>query len=554
LKYQLSFPFLFSILLILILFEGCISTKKVTKEPEQGATKETNTEQEPERPVIELKGQPPAPKFTDIPKTPREFRGVWVATVNNIDWPSEAGLSVAKQKEELITILDRAEALNLNAVILQVRPAADAFYLSQYEPWSEYLNGKQGEAPDPYYDPLAFAVKEAHRRGLQLHAWFNPFRASHPSEDGPLAMGHIKNKQPKMVLEYGNYLWLDPGLPAARQYSIDVITDVVRRYNIDGVHLDDYFYPYPARDGQGNPIPFPDSVSYGRQLKLEGAPDINEWRRQNVDSFVQELHKQIKQIDPHCIFGISPFGIWRPGYPEGIHGFDAYERLFADSRKWLRKGWVDYLAPQLYWPIEKDGQSFPILLKWWSQQNSKDRHIWPGLFASKFYMTQEEGASKFEIGNQQQIIRQNKGISGSIHFSMNAFMAENASDGMLAELYEHKALVPKSPWMTDAQTKLSKPKITLNQGTKNYRLKFPHNNKVRWWVVKLRYGQQWQIKIYPSSKDKINIEKQNAQGPFIGLSVSGVDEMGRESKARQFRLSGKSYVNNEELSSKMANQ
>src|SRR5699024_9454810 len=522
------------LLLLLGLLWGCSSSKTIVKEPG------SRPEPTPQEPVTEPEYPEPKPvapvsveKFTNVPETPREFRGVWVATVANIDWPSKPGLPVAKQKKELIAIMDKAASLNLNAIILQVRPAADALYLSPYEPWSEYLTGTQGEPPEPFYDPLAFAVQAAHQRGLQLHAWFNPFRARHPSADGALAPGHIGQVHPEMVLRYGNYLWLDPGLAAARRYSIDVIADVVRRYDIDGVHLDDYFYPYPVRNSRGRPVPFPDTLSYGQEIKMESAPPINDWRRQNVDTFVQQLNKEIKLIDPHVRFSISHFGIWTPGYPKQIRGFDAYNRLFADARKWLWKGWVDYLAPQLYWTINKEGQSFPVLLKWWYEQYTHERHLWPGLYTSKLGMN-KGGWPKYEIEQQQQIVRQHPGVSESIHFSMKAFLADSSLQ--FPDLYAEKALIQATPWLDNNENPPTKPKIRLQKSEVNTRLWLPKSSNIRWWVVKAKYGAHWEIDIYPGCKQQVALADHHNADELIGVVVTAVDELGRESAGRQFRV------------------
>jgi uncharacterized lipoprotein YddW (UPF0748 family) len=354
-----------------------------------------------------------------------DFRGVWVATVNNIDWPSRRDLSVEEQKRELIAILDRVAALRLNAVMLQVRPAADALYASPFEPWSEYLTGQMGRAPEPLYDPLAFAVAEAHARGLQLHAWFNPLRAHHPSGTSPIDAQHISRIHPELVRRYGRYLWLDPGEDAVRRWSEAVILDVVRRYDVDGVHIDDYFYPYPERDARGAEIEFPDDGPWSRYLAAGGAMSRADWRRDNINQFVRELYTQIKATRPAVQFGISPFGIWRPGWPQQISGLDAYASIYADSKLWLQEGWVDYLAPQLYWPIGKPQQSFPVLLHWWTAQSTCGRPIWPGMSVSHLASrSRPKGWPAAEIAEQMRIARTTRGAGGFILFSMRALMED----------------------------------------------------------------------------------------------------------------------------------
>ena len=380
-----------------------------------------------------LSGVPPAP--------PREFRGAWIATVGNKDWPSAPGLSVAQQKAELISLLDTAVQLKLNAVVFQVRPASDAFYASSFEPWSEYLTGVQGRAPQPYYDPLAFAIQEAHRRGLELHAWFNPFRARGPVLSPP-APNFIGRTHPAWVRKYGDGFWLDPGDPAVRDYVTRVIMDVVRRYDVDGVQFDDYFYPYPANSEGGTQIPFPDDApwrAYGRQSGLSR----ENWRRQNINEFIEGIYKNIKVAKPWVKFGVSPFGIWQPGYPPQVRGFNAYAQLYADSRLWLANGWVDYLSPQLYWPINAPAQPFQALLGWWQAQNVKGRNLWPGMAAyiagTKFPVT--------EIARQIQATRAQPGASGEIFFEMRSFRTNPALAAVVASEYSQPALVPASPWL-----------------------------------------------------------------------------------------------------------
>jgi len=279
----------------------------------------------------------------DPPPVAREFRAVWVATVGNIDWPSKPGLSTWDQQRELLAILDRSAALNLNAVVFQIRPGADALYASPYEPWSQFITGRQGRGPEPPWDPLAFAVEQAHKRGLELHAWFNPYRAAY-SRDTLNSRTHISRTDPGLVREYGRYLWMDPGDAEVRRRSVRAVVDVVKRYDVDGVHIDDYFYPYPENDAQGKPIVFPDSVTYARYRKGGGKLARDDWRRDNVDKLVEQFYKSVHAAKPYVKVGVSPFGIWRPGNPAQIKGFDAYAQIYADSKKWLVNGWADYFG------------------------------------------------------------------------------------------------------------------------------------------------------------------------------------------------------------------
>lgn len=379
------------------------------------------------------------------PAADREFRGAWVATVNNIDWPSKPGLPVQQQQRELIQILDRCQQLKLNVVILQVRPACDALYPSPFEPWSEYLTGIQGGAPTPYWDPLAFAVAQAHARGLELHAWFNPFRARHGTGFSRPATNHISNTQPSIVRRYNRQLWLDPGLQATHDYSARVILDVVRRYDIDGIHIDDYFYPYPEQDGAKKDIPFPDWASWQDYQKSGGKLSRDDWRRDNVNRFVARLYRDVKAVKAWVKVGISPFGIYRPGYPAQIKGFDQYESLYADPREWLARGTLDYLAPQLYWRIDAPGQSFPVLLRWWAQNNPQRRLIVPGLNTTAIGAQRTSGGwPASEIERQIQLARLQPGVAGHIHWNMGALMKDKGgvNQALAVGEYNRLSLVP----------------------------------------------------------------------------------------------------------------
>ncbi|HEY7116152.1 MAG TPA: family 10 glycosylhydrolase, partial [Tepidisphaeraceae bacterium] len=314
--------------------------------------------------------EPPLP-----PPPPREFRAAWVATVANIDWPSKPGLPAAQQIAEIQTLLDRAADLNLNAIILQVRPSCDALYESPLEPWSEYLTGAQGVPPYPFYDPLATWIQEAHKRGMELHAWFNPYRARHKDAKSPDAPKHVAVTRPDLVRKFNGWEWLDPGEPEAAQRTLDVILDVVRRYDIDGVHLDDYFYPYKE---YLNNQDFPDDASWQKYQKSGGQLARADWRRDNVNRLIRDLYAGIKRIKPHVKFGVSPFGVAHPGVPDTVESkFDQYNILYADPQLWLKEGWLDYCTPQLYWQLDSK-QPYADLLKWWAEQNTLNRHLWPG--------------------------------------------------------------------------------------------------------------------------------------------------------------------------------
>jgi uncharacterized lipoprotein YddW (UPF0748 family) len=436
--------------------------------------------------------KPPAPM--------REFRAAWVATVANIDWPSKPGLPVEQQKTELLAILDRAVQLKLNAIILQVRPAGDAMYASKIEPWSYYLTGAMGQAPEPSYDPLVFAVAEAHKRGLELHAWFNPYRAAVLEANYPVSANHISKTHPNLVKKYGKYLWLDPGEKAVQDYSISVVMDVVNRYDIDGVHMDDYFYPYKEMDEQKREMDFPDNASWNRYVAGGGKLDRGDWRRDNVNVFVQRLYQSVKAAKPWVKVGLAPFGIWQPAVPVGIKkGFDAYNVLYCDSRKWLLNGWLDYCSPQLYWPINPPELSFTALLKWWTQQNPKHRNIWPGMDSGKF-----AGKTPEEIVNQ---IKSTRGIcksaAGDIHWSFKCLLNNKGGLSTLLEkgLYAEPALIPPSPWLE--RKKPGKPKLSLVSGQLCWEPEVTDSISI--WVFQTKSGGKWSTRILPGEARKLGL-------------------------------------------------
>jgi uncharacterized lipoprotein YddW (UPF0748 family) len=437
------------------------------------------------------------PATLSPPKPQREFRGAWVATVKNIDWPSKPGLSTAAQKAELLAILDRAEQLKLNAIIFQVRPMCDALYSSAIEPWSQFLTGRMGKAPEPFYDPLEFAVAEAHKRGLELHAWFNPYRALVKTPDSPPSGNHVSKSRPELVRDYGKHLWLDPGEKAVQEYSLRVVLDVVKRYDVDGVHFDDYFYPYTEKVAGIKELDFPDDASWKKYGAGSGL-SRGDWRRENVNTFVQRAYKSIKAAKPWVKFGVSPFGIWRPEYPQQIKGYDAYAKLYADSRKWLVNGWLDYLAPQLYWRIEPPQTSFPVLLKWWAEQNKLNRHVWAGMNTAN---TAKDGAGwpAEEIVRQIETTRRQSGVSGHVHWNAHSLLQNQSLVGNLGKgVYAQPALVPACAWL--GKTSLSKPSVFVS-GLKSGDLRVAADARsgevVQHWVLQTEAGGQWKTEILP---------------------------------------------------------
>lgn len=373
----------------------------------------------------------------------RELRAAWIATVEYIDWPAKPGLSTQEQQESYVQLLDQLKAAGMNAVIVQVRPTADTFYPSSYEPWSTYLTGRQGQAPQPYYNPLAFMIEEAKKRGLEFHAWFNPYRASMkndfiPSSDHPLI------DQREWFVQYGGKWYYDPGIPEAREFVLQSILETVKHYDLDAVHFDDYFYPYRVANEE-----FPDSGSYAQFGKAR-FKDINEWRRHNVDYFVEELSLRIKAEKPFVKFGISPFGVWRnkdkdPMGSDTRAGVTNYDDLHADVIKWLREGWIDYITPQLYWHIGFELAEYKTLVQWWSR-HTYGKHLYIG---QGIYRVGEKGwEDEDEIVNQIDYNRQFPEVKGSMHFS-SKIIAQNkfGINEKLAITYPHPALVPAMPWL-----------------------------------------------------------------------------------------------------------
>ncbi len=428
--------------------------------------------------------QPPAPL--------REFRGAWVATVRGVDWPYDPDQPTAKLQAQLLEIVEKAAALKLNAIVFQVRPAGDAVYQSTIEPWSPWLTGGMGKAPDPVWDPLDFMIKECHARGMELHAWFNPFRAL-AGKRFPAAGNHVSLQNPEWCSWYGVDQWMDPGEPGVRARSLAVILDVVRRYNVDGVHMDDYFYPYPLKANSGGVIPFQDDRTWNAYVAGGGKLDRSEWRRENVNTFVRDSYLAVKQEKAWVRYGLSPFGIWRPNYPEGYAkgALDPYEALAADSLKWLQQGWCDYMAPQLYWPTEPKNLSFPKLFDWWLTQNTARRHVWPGIASDRVLKDRQAT----EILRQISYTRERAPYMppGHIHWNYSA-LGKNLgklADVCKARAYEEFAVPPSASWLgTDTPT--TAPMITLLPGQATWGMQDARlETFVKWWFVQTYENGKW---------------------------------------------------------------
>ena len=450
-----------------------------------------------------------AQTYRPVRETPplpaKEFRGAWVAVVHNIDWPSRKGLSASAQKAELLAILNRMATLNMNAILLQVRPHADAVYRSSREPWSHWLSGTMGKSPG--YDPLKFCIDEAHKRGIEVHAWFNPYRALSNSSHAA-SKDHVTRSAPHITKRYGGGVWCDPGHPETSSRALGAILDVVRNYDVDGVHLDDYFYPYP-KDGKT----FPDGRSPAQ-------------RRAIVDRFVKSLYDQVKAAKPWVRVGISPFGIWQPGVPSGIEaGLDAYNQLGCDARKWLANGWVDYLAPQLYWRDQPRKQSFSALLEWWRKQGR--RPVWPGIATSRIKSSDDPGRPASEILKQVGLSRSiDRNYVGHIHWSVSGLM-ENR-DGIANTLsrgaYSTPALVPPMPWM--GKREVARPALEVRGEGEKLRIGWrPGDAGTHKLAVMGRYGNKWHmLAVLPKGRRDISLTP--ARGLPETISASAADRFG----------------------------
>lgn len=372
-----------------------------------------------------------------------EFRGMWTATVANVDWPSKPGLTPDRQKSELLALYDAALARRLNVVLLQIRPTADALWPSRHEPWSEYLTGTQGK--DPGWDPLGFAVREAHRRGLELHGWFNPYRVARHTDINRLVPYHPARVHPNWARAYGGQLYYNPGLPEVRRFVRDAMLDAVWRYDLDGVHFDDYFYPYPVAGQE-----FDDAAAYRRHGK--GFPDRASWRRDNIDRLVREMAERIKRRKPHVQFGISPFAVWRnrttdPRGSDTRAGVQTYDDLYADTRGWVRKGWIDYVVPQIYWHLGNPAADYAKLLPWWARTVSGTRvrlYIGEALYRQGDPAQPAPWQDPAELSRHLTLCHRYHEVRGNAYFSAKQVVSDpiGAMARVVRDHYPHRARPP----------------------------------------------------------------------------------------------------------------
>ncbi|WP_244183328.1 glycoside hydrolase family 10 protein [Polaribacter sejongensis] len=529
---------IYFIVLFTLLFINC-SKKVYNTEIKKGNETQKNIEIEKNvdvEKIIEAKKIIEVKKRV-VPAPEREFRAAWIASVANINWPSKRGLSSKQQKEEAIKLLDLLHKNNFNAVVLQVRPQADAMYKSDLEPWSYFLTGTQGKAPSPYYDPLEFWIKEAHKRGLELHAWLNPYRAHHTT-GGEITSASIVSKQPELAvkLETGFY-WLDPGNKKTQNHSYKVVMDIVERYNVDGIHFDDYFYPYPSYNNNKD---FPDDKSWKAYLNTGGKLKRDDWRRDNVNQFVKSIYTNIKETKPNVKFGISPFGFWRPNYPASVTaGFDQYSDLYADAKLWLNEGWIDYFTPQLYWPINRMDVSFPVLLNWWIGENTKERHLWPGMSIGR--KKGEEAID--ETINQIMITRGMTSKSpGTVHWSIAPLIdSPELTEAIFNGPYKKQALTPSYPWLST--TTPEAPTVNYSKEKNNLQVTWTHKNidKIANWVVYYKYNSKWDYSIHGNFTNSQNIplvkvDDKNSKSILKAIAITAVDKFGNESIVKEIIL------------------
>ncbi len=375
--------------------------------------------------------------FAQLNSPKEEFRGAWIASVANLDWPSAVGLSPQQQRDQLIRIFDEMKEVNMNAAILQIRPECDALYDSPYDPWSYWLTGRQGRAPEPYYDPLTFAIEEAHKRGIELHAWFNPYRVTRSvSGTYPQSDDHVSQKNPDWVIRIGNIEFLDPGLPMVQEYVRNVVMDVVNRYDIDGIHMDDYFYPYPP-----DLISNEDDDTFAQYNR--GFTNRGDWRRDNINLLLRMINDSLKVVKPHVKFGMSPFGIWKSGTPQGIIGLNAYSTIYCDAIAWLQDRSIDYLTPQCYWQIGGNQDYFKLSNWWGDSVAANERHFYPG---QGLYRQSSWAAN--EIPRQIIHNRGNDNIHGSIMFRV-LNLRENTkgvTDSLSINYFQYPAITPAMDW------------------------------------------------------------------------------------------------------------
>uniref|UniRef100_UPI003217EFB5 glycoside hydrolase family 10 protein n=1 Tax=uncultured Draconibacterium sp. TaxID=1573823 RepID=UPI003217EFB5 len=470
-----------------------------------------------------------------------EFRAVWVATVVNIDWPSKQGLTTAEQKKEVTDILDMHKKLGMNAIILQVRPTADAFYQSQLEPWSQYITGTQGQAPNPFYDPLNFWIEECHKRGMELHAWLNPYRVAMKSNQ-PLSTSHIAFQHPEWILQYGEKLYFDPGIPETRKFVTKVVQDIVTRYDVDAIHFDDYFYPYPLKEA------FPDTASFELYNRGFSAENIADWRRENVDICIKMLNDSIKACKPWVKFGISPFGVWRnkaddPMGSDTQAGATNYDHLYANIIKWQKEGWIDYCLPQLYWRIGHPLVDFNLLANWWKNHAySRAMYIGQAPYRISPDSKTKEWTEPDQLPKQINILRNIPEIGGSSFYSSKWFKGNllGFQDSLQQNYYKNPAIIPPMSWLDNtppqpiSKLKRSGKKVKWKTFTSTSELDKPWQYVIYFSKEGQDFDPEKSEFIYEITKHKqIKFVRKNKKKKKYEVRISVLDRLSNESTVSQ---------------------
>lgn len=458
-----------------------------------------------------------------LPRIQREFRGVWVASVSNINWPSQRKLSVSEQKQEIDQIIDLVVQQKLNVIILQVRPMSDALYKSDLEPWSYFLTGRIGQQPLEDFDPLTYWIEKAHENNIELHAWLNPYRA-HISPKIPITETSVVKKIPQAMVQLANGMyWFDPAHPETKRHFLKVVRDIVSRYDIDGMHIDDYFYPYPEYNNNKD---FPDDATWYAYKNSGGNMSKADWRRAQVNEVVEAMYKIIKLTKPYVKFGISPFGIYKNGVPEGVVGLSQYDVLYADPKLWLNEGWLDYISPQLYWTIDSKKHGFEKLFDWWQSQNTKHRHLWPGLNTVGAYTKDKPTEIVAELKITKQKLKEN---AGAIHWSIAGISESPVMQKKLSEeYYTQPAISPAYPWIKIPQ--LQSVDFTVEKQADQLLMKWNNTQKeyIQSWVIYTKYNNQWTYQLIPKKRFSVLIplQKNNHKLQAIGLKI--IDRAGNE--------------------------
>lgn len=407
-----------------------------------------------------------------------EFRGVWVASVVNCDFPSSKNLTTEEQKAEFIKLADLHQRNGMNALIVQVRPSGDALYPSKLEPWSEYLTGKQGVPPNPYYDPLEFMINETHKRGMEFHAWLNPYRAVFSIKESSVAATHLTKTKPYLFLNYDGKKFFNPALQEVRNHFVNIINDLIERYAIDGIHIDDYFYPYPDTKA----TEFPDWKYY---KQMGNGLSKADWRRSNCDSIIKQIWEAINAQPRRVKFGISPFGVWRNASkdPKGSNtqaGITNYDNLYADILLWLKKGWVDYCVPQLYWERGHNLCDFDTLLEWWNKYTF-GRHLYIGQAPYRAGTT-KGWRDKNELPNEIINLRKYSTTKGSVYFSSVSFNKNpnGWNDSLQQNYYSTPAIVPPMSWIDNEKPD---PPIIAEKADRSFGIRYKGTKRIKGYVL-----------------------------------------------------------------------